>query len=104
MSSRYYIPNTLENWKWPRRLNPHYPEVKALAESVGWIRSFEAFSPRAQYAFDRGQFGTSLAAVLCNPAPSLTSHQTSSPALRILPLTRVCTCRDHMNVPQAADT
>ncbi|KAI0026900.1 isoprenoid synthase domain-containing protein [Vararia minispora EC-137] len=28
---------------WPRRLNPHYEEVKTV--SVAWIRSFGAFSP-----------------------------------------------------------
>ncbi|KAI0284093.1 terpenoid synthase [Russula brevipes] len=51
MSIRYYIPNTLENWKWPRRLNPYYLEVKE--ESAAWARSFGAFSPKAQYAHDR---------------------------------------------------
>ncbi|KAI0291779.1 terpenoid synthase [Multifurca ochricompacta] len=51
----FYIPNVLENWKWPRRINPHYLEVKA--ESAAWVRSFGAFSPRAQAAYDRCDFG-----------------------------------------------
>ncbi|KAF8483510.1 terpenoid synthase [Russula ochroleuca] len=54
MSNRYYIPNNLENWKWPRHLNPHYPEAKAA--SAAWARSFGAFSPKAQYAYDRCDF------------------------------------------------
>ncbi|KAI0297896.1 isoprenoid synthase domain-containing protein, partial [Russula brevipes] len=51
MSVRYYIPNTLESWKWPRRLNPYYLEVKE--ESAAWARGFGAFSPKAQHAYDR---------------------------------------------------
>ena len=57
MSERYYIPKTLENWKWPRRINPHHNEVDA--ETLAWIRSLNAFSPKAQDAFDRGNFSTS---------------------------------------------
>ncbi|KAI9447564.1 terpenoid synthase [Lactarius indigo] len=54
MPERYYIPKTLENWKWPRRINPYHNEVHAAA--VAWIRSFGAFSPRAQEAYDRCDF------------------------------------------------
>ncbi|KAH9173525.1 terpenoid synthase [Lactarius sanguifluus] len=54
MSERFYIPKTLENWKWPRRINPHHNEVKAAA--VAWIRSFGAFSPKAQEVYDRCDF------------------------------------------------
>jgi hypothetical protein len=54
MSNRYCIPNNLDNWKWPRHLNPHYPEVKAA--SAAWARSFGAFSPKAQDAYDRCDF------------------------------------------------
>ncbi|KAI0062680.1 terpenoid synthase [Artomyces pyxidatus] len=54
MHQKFYIPNCLENWKWPRALNPHYPEVKA--ESAAWARSFGAFSPKAQDAYDRCDF------------------------------------------------
>jgi hypothetical protein len=57
MSNRYYMPDTLESWKWPRRLNPHYIEAKAASEA--WLRRFGAFSSRAQYAFDRCDLGTS---------------------------------------------
>ena len=48
MSNRYYMPDTLESWKWPRPLDPHYIEVKAASKA--WLRSFEAFGPRAQHA------------------------------------------------------
>jgi hypothetical protein len=88
MSNRYYIPNNLENWKWPRHLNPHYPEAKAA--SAAWARSFGAFSPKAQYAYDRCDFSTSYH-VLYNPTLSLTSGQTSLPLLPILCLVRVRT-------------
>jgi hypothetical protein len=54
MANRYYIPNNLDNWKWPRHINPHYAEVKA--ESAAWARSFGAFSPKAQDAYDRCDF------------------------------------------------
>ncbi|KAI0062675.1 hypothetical protein BV25DRAFT_1915821 [Artomyces pyxidatus] len=54
MQQRFYIPNCLENWRWPRALNPHYVEVKA--ESFAWERSFGAFSPKAQDACDRCDF------------------------------------------------
>ncbi|KAI0290412.1 terpenoid synthase [Multifurca ochricompacta] len=50
MSNTFYIPNVLENWKWPRRINPHYLEVKA--ETAAWMRSFGAFSPKVQAAND----------------------------------------------------
>lgn len=53
-SNRYRIPDNLTNWKWPRHLNPHYPEVKAA--SAAWARSFGAFSPKAQEAYDRCDF------------------------------------------------
>ncbi|KAH9965227.1 terpenoid synthase [Russula dissimulans] len=54
MSNRYRIPDNLTNWKWPRHCNPYYPEVKAA--SAAWARSFGAFSPKAQYAYDRCDF------------------------------------------------
>ena len=54
MSERFYIPNCLANWKWPRNLNPYYPEVKAA--SAAWARSFGAFSSKAQHAYDRCDF------------------------------------------------
>ena len=57
MSNRYRIPDNLTDWKWPRHLNPHYPEVKAA--SAAWARSFGAFSPKAQYAYDRCDFSMS---------------------------------------------
>jgi hypothetical protein len=52
---KYFIPNTLATWPWPRCLNQYYPEVGA--ESSAWITSFQAFSPKAQEAFNRCNFG-----------------------------------------------
>jgi Delta6-protoilludene synthase len=70
MSNRYCIPDNLTNWKWPRHLNPHYPEVKAA--SAAWARSFGAFSPKAQHAYDRCDFSM-IYHVLYNRTFSLTT-------------------------------
>ncbi|SJL11821.1 uncharacterized protein ARMOST_15232 [Armillaria ostoyae] len=59
----FRIANTLTYWPWPRRINPHYEEVKA--ESEAWFQSFKAFGPESQRAFDRCNF--SLAASLGYP-------------------------------------
>jgi hypothetical protein len=52
---KFFLPNVVATWPWPRRLNQYYPEVSA--ESSAWIRSFTAFSPKAQESFDRCNFG-----------------------------------------------
>ncbi|OJA12782.1 hypothetical protein AZE42_08340 [Rhizopogon vesiculosus] len=57
------IPNVLARWPWPRRLSPFYPEVSAA--STAWIAGLKAFSPKAQEAFERGDFG--LCACLAYP-------------------------------------
>ncbi|KIN06849.1 hypothetical protein OIDMADRAFT_107833 [Oidiodendron maius Zn] len=49
-----YLPDTLLNWPWPRRINEKYGEVSA--ESSAWCRSFKAFNQRSQEAFDRCDF------------------------------------------------
>ncbi|KZT01823.1 terpenoid synthase [Laetiporus sulphureus 93-53] len=49
-----HLPETMAAWPWPRRINPCYEEV--AAESSAWLRSFKAFSPASQYAFDRCDF------------------------------------------------
>ncbi|KAI9457947.1 terpenoid synthase [Lactarius psammicola] len=54
MRERYYLPKIMDTWHWPRNLNPNYPEVHV--ETLAWIRSFDAFSPKAQAAFDSGAF------------------------------------------------
>ena len=55
-SLRYYLPNTLKNWKWPRRLNPHYLEVKA--DSTTRARRFEGLGPEAQYVYNQSNIRT----------------------------------------------
>ncbi|KAK0200178.1 terpenoid synthase [Desarmillaria ectypa] len=47
----FRIPDTLIYWPWPRRINPHYDEVKPVSEA--WFQSFKAFEPEAQRAYDR---------------------------------------------------
>ncbi|KAK0215217.1 terpenoid synthase, partial [Armillaria nabsnona] len=59
----FRLPDTLMYWPWPRRINPHYEEVKAASEA--WFRSFKAFGPEAQRVFDHCDF--SLAASLGYP-------------------------------------
>lgn len=49
-----HLPNTLRNWPWPRAINLHYEECKR--ESEAWIESFQAFSPKAQRAFNKCNF------------------------------------------------
>jgi hypothetical protein len=53
--TRIFIPNVLARWPWPRRINPNYAVVKKEADA--WLTSFQAFSPKAQDAFDRCNFG-----------------------------------------------
>ncbi|KAG6859946.1 hypothetical protein C0995_001480 [Termitomyces sp. Mi166 len=48
------LPDLLAEWPWKRKTNPHYPQAKA--ESSIWIRSFNAFTPYAQRAFDLCDF------------------------------------------------
>jgi len=52
---KFFLPNTVGTWPWPRRLNQHYTEINA--ESSAWIKSFKAFTPKAQEGYDRCQFG-----------------------------------------------
>ncbi|KAK0670689.1 isoprenoid synthase domain-containing protein [Cercophora samala] len=49
-----HLPDTLRNWPWKRTINPHYEDCKR--ESEAWIESFQAFSPKAQQAFNRCNF------------------------------------------------
>lgn len=51
------LPDILADWPWKREINPLYEEVQA--ESDAWVKSFNAFTPRSQYAFDKGDFGLS---------------------------------------------
>ncbi|KAG2124659.1 terpenoid synthase [Suillus clintonianus] len=48
---KFFIPDLLARWPFPRRLNHYYPKVRA--ESSAWLESFKAFSPKAQDAFNR---------------------------------------------------
>ncbi|KAF8547657.1 terpenoid synthase [Imleria badia] len=53
-SPKVFVPDILARWPWPRRINPHFAVVKE--ESVAWMESFGAFSPKAQHAFNRCDF------------------------------------------------
>jgi hypothetical protein len=50
-----HIPDTLARWPWPRAINPYYEECEA--ESDAGFQGFNVYSPRAQAAFNRCQFG-----------------------------------------------
>ena len=50
-----YIPDTMSDWPWPRKINPFYEEV--TAESNAWFKSFKPFTPESQYAYDKCDFG-----------------------------------------------
>ncbi|KAF7376984.1 Terpene cyclase [Mycena sanguinolenta] len=53
-STEFVLPNTMSDWPWLRRINPHFETVKA--ESEAWFRTFNAFSPKAQKAFEKCDF------------------------------------------------
>ena len=55
MSTSIYLPDTLAQWPFPRRINPHYDTVST--QSATWARNFGAFGIRAQKAFDKCDFG-----------------------------------------------
>ncbi|KAJ6543023.1 terpenoid synthase [Mycena capillaripes] len=57
------LPDTLSSWPWPRQVNPHHEDVSR--ECAQWVQSFGLFSPKAQAAFDRCNFG--LLAALAYP-------------------------------------
>jgi len=50
----FEIPDTLRNWPWKRHLNPNYDVCKV--ESMAWSDSFNAFSAKAQKAFNLCDF------------------------------------------------
>ncbi|KUJ12619.1 terpenoid synthase [Mollisia scopiformis] len=54
MASRIFFPDLEANWMWPRRVNPHTPEIKQ--ECLEWVGRFGAFTPAAQKAFDKCDF------------------------------------------------
>lgn len=49
------LPETMARWPTPRRISPFHEEI--ANESAEWFRSFHAFGPNAQRAFDRCRFG-----------------------------------------------
>ncbi|KAH9940670.1 terpenoid synthase [Amylocystis lapponica] len=73
-SMQFVLPKTMQDWPWQRRINPHFEEVKA--ESEAWFRSFNAFSPKAQRAFEKGDF--CLLASLAYPAITKEQLRTGS--------------------------
>ncbi|KAJ6571005.1 terpenoid synthase [Mycena vulgaris] len=66
-SSTFILPDLLANWPFSTKPNP---QQNIVADSAAWVESFGAFSPRAQIAFNRCQFGifTSLAYAKAGPA------------------------------------
>ncbi|CCM04071.1 uncharacterized protein FIBRA_06230 [Fibroporia radiculosa] len=48
------LPDTMAAWPWPRTINPYYEEVKAASNA--WFRTFKAFNPDSQRAFDKCDF------------------------------------------------
>ncbi|KAG6330338.1 hypothetical protein ID866_8752 [Astraeus odoratus] len=50
----FYLPNTMANWPWPRKMNPYFEEVKAEANE--WFRAFNALTPQSLKAFEKCDF------------------------------------------------
>jgi len=41
------IPDTMKNWRWPRRINPHHQEI--CAASAAWIYKFGDFANNVRW-------------------------------------------------------
>ncbi|KAH7921774.1 hypothetical protein BV22DRAFT_1038265 [Leucogyrophana mollusca] len=41
----------MATWPWPRVINPHFEEIKAVSDA--WFRNLKAFSPKSQKSFER---------------------------------------------------
>ncbi|KAG9312647.1 terpenoid synthase [Chiua virens] len=52
--TRAFIPDVLARWPWPRQINPNYAVLKKQTDA--WVASFQAFSPKAQHAYDHCDF------------------------------------------------
>ncbi|KZT21453.1 terpenoid synthase [Neolentinus lepideus HHB14362 ss-1] len=50
-----YLPKTMSNWPWPRKINLHYEEVSA--ESNAWFHGFKTLTKHSQDAFDKCDVG-----------------------------------------------
>jgi hypothetical protein len=49
LTRNFYLPDTMmDNWPWPRVLNPHYEAMKLEVEA--WRRDFKALGPDAHEA------------------------------------------------------
>lgn len=52
----FYFPDTMmDNWPWPRVLNPHYEAMKLEVEA--WRYDFKALGPEVHEAFDKCDIG-----------------------------------------------
>ncbi|KAG1732863.1 isoprenoid synthase domain-containing protein [Suillus paluster] len=51
-----YLPDTMNDWPWPRAMNPHYEAVKAEVDAS--FRDFKALSAKSQEAFDKCDSGS----------------------------------------------
>ncbi|KAH9962043.1 terpenoid synthase [Russula compacta] len=51
---KFYLPDLIAQWPWPRMLNQHYQEAKS--ESDTWLHGFEALDARSQRSFDYCDF------------------------------------------------
>ena len=75
-SSTVYLPNTLANWPWPRRINPYFEEVKAEANE--WLRSFNALTPQSLKAFEKCDFG------MTSPTHNISKVNAEAPSQHVL--------------------
>ena len=65
-SNIVYVPDTMSNWPWARKINPLYEEVEA--ESIAWLSSFQPLTPESQNAHNKAHIGL-LAALVYADAP-----------------------------------
>ncbi len=54
LPSHFILPDLLDQWPFETEPNPHQELVE---DSARWVESYKAFSPKAQDAFNRCNFG-----------------------------------------------
>ena len=81
-TAKFYLPDCLATWKWPRHINPHYAEVKEV--SAAWLRGFKAFSPKKQYAYDVCDFSARKPLFQSSSSPLITTDKIPSDLLASL--------------------
>jgi hypothetical protein len=55
----FYLPDAMNDWPWPRTLNPHFEAVKVEVDA--WFRDFKGLGNEVHEAFDKSGVGSNYA-------------------------------------------